>query len=129
MCTSHTHTHTHGWARTRASYSISIKRLHAEHIFSWAFCILEPHLFFRVGAEGSQPSRPDYGDTAVVYNPLSFIDIIHMEITLGPIVHPLHFQILAESSDKCSGPIGDVRLVMNNIQYVQSYYANRIPVN
>lgn len=76
--------------------------------FHLALCARESHLVFRVGAEGSKPSCPNYGETAFLCNPLSFTDIIHVQIILGPIVHPLRFQILAESSDKCNGRAGDI---------------------
>lgn len=73
-----------------------------------ALCAGESHLVFGVGAEGSKPSWPDYGETAFLCNTLSFTDIIHVQIILGPIVQPLRFQILAESSDKCNDSAGDV---------------------
>lgn len=76
--------------------------------FHLALCAGESHLVFGVGAEGSKPSCPDYGETAFLSNTLSFTDIIHVQIILGPIVHPLRFQILAESSDKCNGRAGDI---------------------
>lgn len=76
--------------------------------FHLALCVRESHLAFGVGAEGSKPSCPDYGETAFLCNPLSFTDIIHVQIILGPIVHPLRSQILAESSDKCNGRAGDM---------------------
>lgn len=92
----------------------SIKHLHNKGVrrpcwtdFHLALCVGESHLVFGVGAEGSKPSCPDYGETAFLCNPLSFTDIIHVQIILGPIVHPLRFQILAESSDTCNGRAGD----------------------
>lgn len=70
--------------------------------FHLALCARESHLVFGVGPKGSKPSCPDYGETAFLCNTLSFTDIIHVQIILGPIVHPCAFQILAESSDVCN---------------------------
>lgn len=71
--------------------------------FHLALCVGESHLVFGVGAEGSKPSCPDWGETAFLCNPLSFTDVIHVQIIPGPIVHMLRLQVLAESSDKCNG--------------------------
>lgn len=95
--------------------------------FHLALCVRESHLVFGVGAEGSKPSCPDYGETAFLCNPLSFTDIIHVQIILGPIVHPLRFQILAESSDKCNGRAGDMFHIVkrNNKTYQSTHICSR----
>lgn len=92
--------------------------------FHLALCVRESHLAFGVGAEGSKPSCPDYGETAFLCNPLSFTDIIHVQIILGPIVHPLRSQILAESSDKCNGRAGDMFHIVKT--YNKTYRSTRI---
>lgn len=98
--------------------------------FHLALCAGESHLVFGVGAEGSKPSCPDYGETAFLSNTLSFTDIIHVQIILGPIVHPLRFQILAESSDKCNGRAGDIfHIRLRAIPFVQTTQLGRTTSN